>query len=97
MARTEWRAKEFTPGLVKTRSVYCLSLATSKLLRAHSDSAIHIDTPFSRLLDKPLIMVAGMAPTTVKAGFVSAVFFAGYCIKRGRYNSAARLRVDKLT
>lgn len=43
MARTEWRAKEFTPG---------------------SDSAIHIDTPFSRLLDKPLIMVAGMAPTT---------------------------------
>ena len=38
-----------------------------------SDGKIHIDTPFSRLLGKPPIMVVRMTPTTVKASFVSAV------------------------
>jgi enoyl reductase-like protein len=46
--------------------------------RAHvismrQNGKIHIDTPFSRLLGKPPLMVAGMTPTTVKADFVSAV------------------------
>ncbi|KAI0649410.1 fatty acid synthase [Trametes meyenii] len=57
-----------------------------------SDGTIHIDTPFSRLLGKPPIMVAGMTPTTVKAGFVSAVLDAGYHIELaggGHYNAAA--------
>ncbi|KAI0067274.1 fatty acid synthase [Artomyces pyxidatus] len=46
-----------------------------------SDGKIHIDTPFTRLLGKPPIMVAGMTPTTVQAGFVSAVLEAGYHIE----------------
>ncbi|KDQ57051.1 hypothetical protein JAAARDRAFT_35647 [Jaapia argillacea MUCL 33604] len=57
-----------------------------------SDGRLHIDTPFSRLLGKPPIMVAGMTPTTVKAGFVSAVLSAGYHIELaggGHYNAAA--------
>ncbi|KAF8896473.1 fatty acid synthetase alpha subunit [Infundibulicybe gibba] len=57
-----------------------------------SDGVIHLDTPFSRLLGKPPIMVAGMTPSTVKAGFVSAVLDAGYHIELaggGHYNAAA--------
>ena len=57
-----------------------------------SDSEIHLDTPYSRLLGKPPIMVAGMTPSTVKAGFVSAVLDAGYHIELaggGHYNAAA--------
>jgi len=38
------------------------------------------DTPFSRLLGKPPIMVAGMTPSTAKTGFVSAVLDVGYRI-----------------
>ena len=57
-----------------------------------SDGKIHLDTPFSRLLGKPPIMVAGMTPTTVKAGFVSAVLRAGYHVEPaggGHYNAVA--------
>ncbi|KAG6910835.1 hypothetical protein DXG01_007150 [Tephrocybe rancida] len=57
-----------------------------------SDGTIHLDTPFSRLLGKPPIMVAGMTPSTVKAGFVSAVLDAGYHVELaggGHYNAAA--------
>ena len=57
-----------------------------------SDGKIHLDTPFSRLLGKPPIMVAGMTPSTVKAGFVSAVLDAGYHIELaggGHYNATA--------
>ncbi|KAG8889684.1 3-oxoacyl-[acyl-carrier-protein] synthase [Tulasnella sp. 332] len=57
-----------------------------------SDGKIHLDTPFSRLLGKAPIMVAGMTPTTVKAGFVSAVLAAGYHIELaggGHYNAKA--------
>jgi enoyl reductase-like protein len=57
-----------------------------------SDGKLHIDTPFSRLLGKPPIMVAGMTPTTVPAGFVSAVLNAGYHIELaggGHYNAKA--------
>lgn len=57
-----------------------------------SDGKIHLDTPFTRLLGKPPIMVAGMTPTTVKAGFVSAILSAGYHVELaggGHYNAAA--------
>ncbi|RDB25744.1 Fatty acid synthase subunit alpha [Hypsizygus marmoreus] len=57
-----------------------------------SDGTIHLDTPFSRLLGKPPIMVAGMTPSTVKAGLVSAVLDAGFHIELaggGHYNPAA--------
>ncbi|KAG1876145.1 hypothetical protein C8R48DRAFT_768989 [Suillus tomentosus] len=57
-----------------------------------TSGTIHLDTPFSRLLGKPPIMVAGMTPTTVKAGFVSAVLSTGYHIELaggGHYNPAA--------
>ncbi|KAF8753393.1 fatty acid synthase [Rhizoctonia solani] len=57
-----------------------------------SDGKVQLDTPFSRLLGKPPIMVAGMTPTTVKAGFVSAVLRAGYHVELaggGHYNAAA--------
>ena len=60
--------------------------------RFYSDGEIHLDTPFSRLLGKPPIMVAGMTPSTVKAGFVSAVLDAGFHIELaggGHYNAAA--------
>ncbi|QRV90063.1 fatty acid synthase subunit beta [Ceratobasidium sp. AG-Ba] len=57
-----------------------------------SDGKVQLDTPFSRLLGKAPIMVAGMTPTTVKAGFVSAVLRAGYHVELaggGHYNPAA--------
>ncbi|KAJ7808688.1 fatty acid synthase beta subunit [Mycena olivaceomarginata] len=57
-----------------------------------SDGTLHLDTPFSRLLGKPPIMVAGMTPSTVQAGFVSAVLNTGYHVELaggGHYNAAA--------
>ena len=57
-----------------------------------SDGKVQIDLPFSRLLGKPLVMVAGMTPSTVKAGFVSAILSAGYHVELaggGHYNAAA--------
>ncbi|KAH8100945.1 fatty acid synthase [Cristinia sonorae] len=57
-----------------------------------SDGTLHIDSPFSRLLGKPPLMVAGMTPTTVKAGFVSAVLSAGFHVEiggGGHYNAGA--------
>lgn len=57
-----------------------------------SDGKVLTDSTFSRLLGKPPIMVAGMTPTTVKAGFVSAVLSAGYHVELaggGHYNSTA--------
>jgi enoyl reductase-like protein len=53
------------------------------------DGKIHIDTPFSRLLSKPPLMVAGMTPSTVQAGFNAAVLNAGFHIELaggGHYN-----------
>ncbi|KAF5389975.1 hypothetical protein D9757_013855 [Collybiopsis confluens] len=64
------------------------------------DGTIHLDTPFSRLLGKPPIMVPGMTPSTVKAGFVSAVLDAGYHVELaggGHYNaSALRAKVAEI-
>ena len=69
-------SKKFAPRLVKT-----------------IDGKVHIDTPFSRLLGKKApIMVAGMTPSTVKAGFISTVLSAGYHIELaggGHHNAAA--------
>ena len=61
-------------------------------------SKIHIDTPFSRLLGKAPTVVADMTPTTVKAGFVSAVLEAGYHVELagGGHYSPAALRVAEI-
>ncbi|EAU85370.1 fatty acid synthetase alpha subunit [Coprinopsis cinerea okayama7 len=64
----------------------------SPRLVKNSEGELFLDTPFSRLLGKPPIMVAGMTPSTVKAGFVSAVLDAGYHIELaggGHYNAKA--------
>ena len=65
-----------------------------------SDGTIHLDTPFSRLLGKPPIMVAGMTPSTIKAGFVSAVLDAGFHIELaggGHYNATTlRAKVSEI-
>ncbi|KAF7311009.1 Fatty acid synthase [Mycena chlorophos] len=65
-----------------------------------SDGSLFVDTPFSRLLGKPPIMVAGMTPSTVQAGFVSAVLDAGFHVELaggGQYNPAAlRARVAEI-
>ncbi|KAJ3916064.1 fatty acid synthase [Lentinula edodes] len=56
------------------------------------DGTVHLDTPFSRLLGKPPIMVPGMTPSTVQAGFVSAILDAGYHVELaggGHYNANA--------
>lgn len=64
------------------------------------DGRIHIDTPFSRLLSKPPLMVAGMTPCTVPADFNAAVMNAGYHIELaggGHYNAKAlRSKVDTI-
>ncbi|KAJ2607731.1 fatty acid synthase alpha subunit Lsd1, partial [Coemansia sp. RSA 1365] len=52
-----------------------------RLVRCAADDSIHIDTPMSRLLGKPPVMVAGMTPSTVSEVFVSAVMRAGYHIE----------------
>ena len=65
-----------------------------------SDGKVHIDTPFSRLLGKPPIMVAGMTPSTVKHNLVSATLAAGYHIELaggGHYNAnALRAKVAEI-
>ncbi|KAI9602965.1 hypothetical protein H4Q26_002273 [Puccinia striiformis f. sp. tritici PST-130] len=54
------------------------------------DGRLQIDTPFSRLLSKPPLMVAGMTPCTVPAEFNAAVMNAGYHVELaggGHYNA----------
>ncbi|KAJ1987194.1 fatty acid synthase alpha subunit Lsd1 [Coemansia umbellata] len=71
-----------------------------KLVRTESDGKLHIDTPMSRLLGKPPVMVAGMTPSTISEVFVSAVMRAGYHIELsgGGHFSEPMLRdkVDKI-
>ncbi|KAG0084606.1 3-oxoacyl-[acyl-carrier-protein] synthase [Podila epicladia] len=70
-----------------------------KLVRS-VNGEIHIDTRMSRLLAKPPLMVAGMTPSTVHEGFVSAVMNAGYHVELaggGHYNEeAVRTKVKKI-
>ncbi|KAJ2630931.1 fatty acid synthase alpha subunit Lsd1 [Coemansia sp. RSA 1290] len=71
-----------------------------RLVRCAGDNSLHIDTPMSRLLGKPPVMVAGMTPSTISAEFVSAVMRAGYHIELsgGGHFSEPMLRdkVDKI-
>ena len=48
-----------------------------RLIKTRHDGKIHLDTAMSRLLSKPPLMVAGMTPCTVGAGFNAAVANAG--------------------
>jgi fatty acid synthase subunit alpha len=96
----DWWSKKWSPGLVRTRYGTSYYSLVSMLIIAFSDGTIHLDTPFSRLLGKPPIMVAGMTPSTVKAGFVSAVLDAGFHVELaggGHYNAAAlRAKVNEI-
>ncbi|KAJ1823116.1 fatty acid synthase alpha subunit Lsd1, partial [Coemansia sp. RSA 2599] len=71
-----------------------------RLVRTEADGRLHIDTPMSRLLGKPPVMVAGMTPSTISEVFVSAVMRAGYHIELsgGGHFSEPMLRdkVDKI-
>ncbi|KAG5462635.1 MAG: hypothetical protein BJ554DRAFT_4304, partial [Olpidium bornovanus] len=52
-----------------------------RLIRMANTDQIHVETPFSRLLGKPPIMVPGMTPSTVQESFVAAVVNAGFHIE----------------
>ncbi|KAJ2814210.1 fatty acid synthase alpha subunit Lsd1 [Coemansia furcata] len=52
-----------------------------KLVRTAHDDQLHIDTPMSRVLGAPTVMVAGMTPTTVNECFVAAINNAGYHVE----------------
>lgn len=73
---------------------------TPRLIRT-LDGKIRLDTPMSRLLSKAPLMVAGMTPSTVQAGFVAATLNAGYHIELaggGHYNEKAlRAKVDEIS
>ncbi|KAJ2058736.1 fatty acid synthase alpha subunit Lsd1 [Coemansia sp. S146] len=49
-----------------------------KLVCTAYSGQLHIDTPMSRVLGAPTVMVAGMGPTTANEGFVAAINNAGY-------------------
>ncbi|KAI8824957.1 uncharacterized protein EV422DRAFT_605412 [Fimicolochytrium jonesii] len=52
-----------------------------KLIRIASTNEVHVDTPFSRLLGKAPLMVAGMTPCTMNEQFVSAIINAGFHVE----------------
>ncbi|KAJ2731707.1 fatty acid synthase alpha subunit Lsd1 [Coemansia sp. BCRC 34962] len=54
-----------------------------KLVRTAYDGQLHIDTPMSRVLGAPTVMVAGMSPTTTNESFVAAISNAGYHVELG--------------
>ncbi|KAJ2859979.1 fatty acid synthase alpha subunit Lsd1 [Coemansia aciculifera] len=54
-----------------------------KLVRTAHDGQLHIDTPMSRVLGAPTVMVAGMTPTTANEKFVAAINSAGYHVELG--------------
>ncbi|KAJ2383485.1 fatty acid synthase alpha subunit Lsd1, partial [Coemansia sp. RSA 2611] len=54
-----------------------------KLARTAYDDQLHIDTPMSRVLGAPTVMVAGMTPTTANEEFVAAIKRAGYHVELG--------------
>lgn len=62
----------------------------SKLVNA--GGRIHIDNRFTRMMGKPPLMIPGMTPSTVGAGFNAAVLNAGYHVELaggGHYNEKA--------
>ncbi|KAJ2691389.1 fatty acid synthase alpha subunit Lsd1 [Coemansia spiralis] len=54
-----------------------------KLVRTAHDDQLHIDTPMSRVLGAPTVMVAGMTPTTANEEFVAVINSAGYHVELG--------------
>ncbi|KAJ2026711.1 fatty acid synthase alpha subunit Lsd1, partial [Coemansia sp. S85] len=54
-----------------------------KLVRTAHDDQLHIDTPMSRILGAPTVMVAGMSPTTTNENFAAAISNAGYHVELG--------------
>ncbi|KAJ2812529.1 fatty acid synthase alpha subunit Lsd1 [Coemansia furcata] len=52
-----------------------------RLVRTAHDNQAHLDTPMSRVLGAPTVMVAGMTPTTANEHFVAAVSNAGYHVE----------------
>ncbi|KAJ2057394.1 fatty acid synthase alpha subunit Lsd1 [Coemansia sp. S146] len=49
-----------------------------KLVRTAHNDKLHIDTPMSRVLGAPTVMVGAMMPTTINEHFIAAVNRAGY-------------------
>ncbi|WVQ81978.1 hypothetical protein IAT38_004105 [Cryptococcus sp. DSM 104549] len=92
-------AAEFYDATKVRREPVWASEWSPKLVKT-LDGKIHIDTPFSRLLGKPPIMVAGMTPSTVGANLVSATLNAGYHVELaggGHYNpKALRAKVAEI-
>ncbi|KAK0542091.1 fatty acid synthase alpha subunit Lsd1, partial [Tilletia horrida] len=75
-----------------TAEFYDLHKAFGPRLVKTEDGTLQIDTRFSRLLGRAPIMVPGMTPSTVGAGFNAAVLNAGYHIELaggGHYNAPA--------
>ena len=90
----DWWSKKYAPRLIRTRYVVVGNgfFCTARFMLYPSDGTIHLDTPMSRLLGKAPVMVAGMTPSTVKGGFVSAILDAGYHVELaggGHYNARA--------
>ncbi|KAJ2879371.1 fatty acid synthase alpha subunit Lsd1, partial [Coemansia aciculifera] len=54
-----------------------------RLIRTAHDGQLHIDTPMSRVLGAPTVMVAGMSPTTTNENFAAAINNAGYHVELG--------------
>ncbi|KAJ2811356.1 fatty acid synthase alpha subunit Lsd1, partial [Coemansia furcata] len=54
-----------------------------RLVRTAHDDQLHVDTPMSRVLRAPTVMVAGMSPTTANENFVAAISNAGYHAELG--------------
>ncbi|KAJ2069200.1 fatty acid synthase alpha subunit Lsd1, partial [Coemansia sp. S2] len=83
-------SRSFKPYLGSKADLYQTDLASvttvpnwlaefgPKLVRTAHDDQLHIDSPMSRVLGAPTVMVAGMTPTTVNEGFVAAINNAGY-------------------
>ncbi|KAK4048983.1 fatty acid synthase alpha subunit Lsd1 [Microbotryomycetes sp. JL221] len=86
-------------GKIVPKEIRWTERFSPKLVRT-KDGRVHLDTPFSRLLSKPPLMVAGMTPSTVRAGFVSAVLKAGYHVELaggGHYNEKrVRSKVNEI-
>ncbi|KAJ2490065.1 fatty acid synthase alpha subunit Lsd1 [Coemansia sp. RSA 2050] len=49
-----------------------------RLAAPGSESKLHLDTPLSRVLGHPAVLVAGVQPTTASVQFVAATAHAGY-------------------
>ncbi|KAJ2746708.1 fatty acid synthase alpha subunit Lsd1 [Coemansia sp. BCRC 34301] len=88
-------SRSFKPYLGSKADLYKVDLADvtavpnwlaefgPRLVRTAYDGKLHIDTPMSRMLEAPTVMVAGMSPTTSNEQFVAAINNAGYHVELG--------------